>query len=229
MPHTNCDDSDLRVVCDSDLRMVCCCDCGLAFPKGLWPRCSDCGLFRCSGCELYLQVSSGSQPVDRALAEYSTRVARARAVVRARADLSEGSSSSHEPAVPAVSAIAPIPTRPPIPPIIPPIPTRPTVPSGWEAVWSPMYHKYYYWHPATDHTQWEDPNWEAHEIRKSSVVTFEDFVDLVEPTTTTGTKPTTTTGTEPSTTTEPTLTTGTELTTTTGYDPTTTTYTGVYV
>ena len=122
-PHINGDDVDLRIVC--------CCDCELPFPAGLWPRCSDCGLFRCSGCELYLQVSSGSQPVDRALAEYSTRVARARATV------SEESSSSHEPAV---SATAPIPTPPPI---TDEGSQLPTVPSGWEAVYSVDDRAYY--------------------------------------------------------------------------------------
>ena len=120
------------------------------------------------------RVGFDEQLFDDALAAYSTRVARARAA------LSGGSSSSHEPAV---SATAPIPTRPPMP----------TVPSDWEAVWSTNDNAYYYWHPRTNHTQWEDPNWEAHEAPNITTVAVAEVVDWVEATTTTGTEPTTTT------------------------------------
>ena len=167
-PHTN--------GADSDLRIVCCCDCLLPFPAGIWPHCSDCGLFRCSGCELYLMVRDvrrvgfDEQLFDDALAAYRTRVARARATV----SLSEESSSSHEPAV---SATAPIPTRPPMP----------KLPSDWEAVWSLSDNAYYYWHPRTNHTQWEDPNWEVHEAPNITTVAVAEVVDWAEPRTTTGT------------------------------------------
>ena len=122
------------------------------------------------------RVGFDEQLFDDALAAYRTRVARARATV----SLSEESSSSHEPAV---SATAPIPTRPPMP----------KLPSDWEAVWSLSDNAYYYWHPRTNHTQWEDPNWEAHEAPNITTVAVAEVVDWVEATTTTGTEPTTTT------------------------------------
>ena len=155
-PHTNGDDSDLRIVC--------CCDCLLPFPARIWPRCSDCGLFRCSGCELYLmvryvrRVGFDEQLFDDALTAYSTRVA------RARATMSERSSSSQEPPV---SATAPILTRPP----------RPKVPSGWEAVYCLNDNAYYYWLRGTNHVQWEYPN--------ITTVAVAGVVDWAEPTTTT--------------------------------------------
>ena len=130
----------------ADLR---CSDCLLPFPAGIWPRCSDCGYWRCSGCELFLQVGLAldnsrvrgafRRQMSDALTAYSTRCARAK-------ERSQG---------PPVSATAPIPTPPPI--------TDeggqlPTVPSGWEAVYSVGDRAYYYWHIASNHTQWEDPN-----------------------------------------------------------------------
>ena len=126
-----------------------CCDCLLPVPAGIGPRCSDCGLFRCSGRELYLMVRYAlinhcrvrggfrEQPFDEALTAYSTRV------VRARAAMPERSSGSQEPPV---SATAPILTRPP----------RPKVPSGWEAVCSLNDNAYYYWLRRTNHVQWEN-------------------------------------------------------------------------
>ena len=146
-----------------------CCDCLLPVPAGIGPRCSDCGLFRCSGRELYLMVRYAlinhcrvrggfREQLFDALTAYSTRVA------RARATMSERSSSSQEPPV---SATAPILTRPP----------RPKVPSGWEAVYCLNDNAYYYWLRGTNHVQWEYPN--------ITTVAVAGVVDWAEPTTTT--------------------------------------------
>ena len=135
----------------ADLR---CSDCSLPFPAGIWPRCSDCGYWRCSGCELFEQVCDALAANERrvrgalqrqmsdALAAYMKRCARAKAAMSER---SQG---------PPVSATAPIPT----PPRITDEAHLPTVPSGWKAVYSVDDRAYYYWHIASNSAQWEDPN-----------------------------------------------------------------------
>ena len=134
-PHTSC--AALR-----------CCDCWLPFPPGIWPRCSVCCEYRCSGCELYAELVSALQQypvrgafqnqVYEALFTYERRRARARSAMSDQA-------------------------IPPTPPLVTDalmargLAENRSLPPGWKAVYSHFDTAFYYWHLESGHAQWTPP------------------------------------------------------------------------